>query len=56
MGSLRAPPTGDRMQSILVGALIAAIIIGLVYIYLDVYLHPGSYVRKSRRKKKGRRR
>jgi hypothetical protein len=37
----------------IVAAVIMGIIIGgLAYIYLDVHLHPGSYLKKTRKNRK----
>ena len=37
----------------MIAAVIMGIIIGgLIYIYLDVRLHPGAYVKKTRRDRK----
>lgn len=41
------------------GPLVAAVMIGvilggLIYIYLDVRLHPGAYVKKPRKNKKNK--
>jgi hypothetical protein len=39
----------------MIAALIMLVMLGgLLYIYFDVRLHPGSYVKKPRKKKKNR--
>jgi hypothetical protein len=42
------------MGPIVVAVVMGIIIGGLVYIYLDVRLHPGSYLKKPRKNKKNR--
>jgi hypothetical protein len=42
------------MGPIVVAVVMGVIIGGLIYIYLDVCLHPGSYVKKTRKNKKNR--
>jgi hypothetical protein len=42
------------MGPIVVAAVMGIIIGGLVYIYLDVRLHPGSYLKKTHKNKKNR--
>jgi len=42
------------MEVIIAISIITVILGSLIYIYLDVYLHPGSYLKKPRRKKKNR--
>jgi len=40
------------MGPIVVAVVMGVIIGGLIYIYLDVRLHPGSYIKKPRRNRK----
>lgn len=42
------------MGPIVAAAIMGTIIGGLIYIYLDVRLHPGAYVKKTRKNKKNR--
>ena len=42
------------MKATIAAVLLLVIIGGLIYIYFDVRLHPGSYVKKTRKNKKNR--
>ena len=42
------------MGPIIAAAVIGVIVCGLIYIYFDVRLHPGSYTKKTRKSKKNR--
>jgi hypothetical protein len=42
------------MGPIVVAVVMGVIIGGLIYIYLDVRLHPGSYTKKPRKNKKSK--
>lgn len=53
------PPGTQTTQETTMGPIVAAVIMGiiiggLIYIYLDVRLHPGSYLKKSHKNKKNR--
>jgi hypothetical protein len=42
------------MREMIAAVLLLVIIGGLIYIYFDVRLHPGSYTKKTRKSKKHR--
>jgi hypothetical protein len=42
------------MGPIVAAVIIGVIVCGLLYIYLDVRQHPGSYTKKTRKSKKNR--
>ena len=42
------------MREMIAAVLLLVIIGGLLYIYFDVRLHPGSYTKKPRKNKKNR--
>jgi hypothetical protein len=42
------------MKATIAAVLLLVIIGGLIYIYFDVRLHPGSYIKKKRKNKKNR--
>ena len=42
------------MKEMIAAVLLLVIIGSLIYIYFDVHLHPGSYVKKTRKSKKNR--
>jgi hypothetical protein len=42
------------MKATIAAVLLLIIIGGLIYIYFDVRLHPGSYIKKTRKNKKNR--
>ena len=42
------------MKATIAAVLLLIIIGGLIYIYFDVRLHPGSYTKKTRKNKKNR--
>jgi hypothetical protein len=42
------------MKEIVVALVMFVMLGGLIYIYFDVRLHPGSYVKKTRKSKKNR--
>ena len=43
------------MKEIIAALVLLVMIGGLIYIYFDVRLHPSSYIKKPRKKKKNRR-
>ena len=54
-GCLRAPKQQEaEMREMIAAVLLLVIIGGLLYIYFDVRLHPGSYTKKPRKNKKNR--
>ena len=44
------------MKEIVVAVVMLVMLGGLLYIYFDVRLHPGSYIKKPRKNKKNRKR